>query len=598
MISGFYNVIKPTGFTSSDAVVKLRGILSSAFHTKVKIGHFGTLDPGGSGVLVVAIGNATKLFDSFSAHTKTYRAQAVFGASTDTLDSYGKVVKKSDWYDNIDNLSNDFFDNLKSRINDIIPTFIGKQKQLPPDYSSKSIDGKRAYDLAREGKEVKLKEADIEIFEIKIVSIDKNRFTFDITCSSGTYIRSFVRDLGVALGLPAFMSYIIRLECAGFSIDDSVSINDIALDCTKGFISLEQYADRYPEFTLNSKQKKDFAVGNRIYSSELNGLCRVTCGCKKLGIGDFSAGFLKMVCSFEEYVVPLENFDKSLYKQKYSIGLGYFDTIHLGHASLLREVVKSNGISAVLTFITPLAGVIDTKTEKDLYTFNERCGLFEKIGIRKVFTAIPDNKFLSLSPTQFLDLLTSKINLGTLVVGKNYTFGYKAQGNVELLSNYCIKHDIKLIIIDDVTFDDIKVSSSYIKRMIADGKIDVATKLLNRRYSVYGKVLHGREDGRKIGFPTVNLKLDENRIAPKFGVYKGEIRIDGKYYKTLINVGTHPTFNDNSVNIEAYILDFDRNIYDYPVEIFFDKYIRDVIHFETVDALKKQIQRDLEEFNE
>lgn len=597
MISGFYNVIKPTGFTSSDAVVKLRGILSSALRQKVKIGHFGTLDPGGSGVLVVAIGNATKLFDSFSAHTKTYRAQAVFGASTDTLDSYGKVTEKCDWYDNND-IPNDICTHISSHINEVINAFIGKQKQLPPDYSSKSIDGKRAYDLAREGKEVKLKEADIEIFDIKIISILKNRVTFDITCSSGTYIRSFVRDLGVALGLPAFMSYIIRLECAGFNINDSVTINEIALDYNKGFISLEKYADRYPEFKLNSKHKRDFAVGNRIYSKENSGLCRVTYGDKTLGIGDFSIGYLKMVCSFEEYVVPLEDFDKALYKQKYSIGLGYFDTIHLGHASLLREVVKSNGISSVLTFFKPLTGVIVSKTEKDLYSFDERCGLFEKIGIRKVFTGIPDKKFLSLSPIEFLDYLTFKINIGTLVVGKNYTFGYKAEGNIEVLSNYCNKHGIKLIIVDDVTFDGVKVSSSYIKKMFAEGRIDMATKLLGRRYSVYGKVIRGRQDGRKIGFPTVNLKLDDSRIVPKFGVYKGEIRVDGKYFKTLINIGNHPTFSDNSVNIEAYILDFDRDIYDHPVEVFFDLFIRDIVSFNSVEALTEQIRKDLEVFND
>lgn len=597
MISGFYNVIKPTGFTSSDAVVKLRGILSSAFRQKVKIGHFGTLDPGGSGVLVVAIGNATKLFDSFSVHTKTYRAQAVFGASTDTLDSYGKVTEKCDWYDYND-IPDDICNHISSHIDEVINSFIGKQKQLPPDYSSKSIDGKRAYDLARDGKEFKLKEADIEIFDIKIISTLKNRVTFDITCSSGTYIRSFVRDLGVSLGIPAFMSYIIRLECAGFNINDSVTINEIALDYTKGFVSLEQYSDRYPEFKLDSNQKNDFAVGNRIYSKENNGLCRVVCGGKTLGIGDFSIGYLKMICSFEDYVVSLEDFDRSLYKQKYSIGLGYFDTIHLGHAFLLREVVRSNGIPAVFTFLNPLTGVIDSKTEKDLYSFNERCGLFEKIGIRKVFTAIPDKKFLSLSPINFLNLLTSKINIGTLVVGKNYTFGNKAEGNIEVLIDYCSKHEIKLIIVDDVTFDGIKVSSSFIKKMIVDGKIDMATKLLGRRYSIYGKVLHGRQDGRKIGFPTVNLKLDNSKVVPKFGVYKGEIRIDGKYFKTLINVGDHPTFSDNSINIEAYILDFNKDIYGRAVEVFFDSFIRDIVPFKSVEALIEQIKKDLEVFND
>lgn len=598
MISGFYNILKPTGFTSSDVVVKLRGILGSAYCTKVKIGHFGTLDPGGSGVLVVAIGNATKLFDYFGNHKKTYRAEAVFGLSTDTLDSYGKIVTKSDWYDNAENLSQEFYDKLYFDFDKVIKSFIGKQKQLPPDYSSKSVGGVRAYDLARNGEKVNLNEADIEIYSIDIVSVNKNRVTFDITCSSGTYIRSFVRDLGVALGVPAFMSYIIRLECAGFSIDNSVTIEDVAKNESAGFTDFSDYAVRFPEFVITDELKDDFAVGNKIYSNTLSSLCKVVSNNNFIGIGDFSSGYLKMIALNEQNPIFVSRFEKRIHRQKYSVALGYFDTLHIAHQHILKELAKTNGLKSIFTFSEPLNIARNGKKDGDLYSLEQRVGMMEKSGVKYVFVEKPTTKFLSKSPEEFLNYLVEHINIGTIVCGFDFTFGKNASGNVQTLQDFCYRNGIILKIIEEQTSDGEKISSSRIKRYIKSGNIALANKLLGREVSIRGVVQKGRQQGRTIGFPTINIKLDEKSIIPEFGVYRGFAKVFGKKYKAIINIGSHPTFGDYSVNLEAHLIDFSMDCYGYKAEVFLEDYIRDIINFDSVDELIERLKKDMEVFDE
>lgn len=598
MKSGFYNVLKPTGFTSSDVVCKLKGVLSLAFRTPVKIGHLGTLDPGGSGVLVVAVGSATKTFDSMRNHKKTYRAEAVFGLSTDTLDSYGKITEKSDWYDNEKELNDKFYEGFYSNIRDIFNFFIGPQKQLPPQYSSKSVNGKRAYDLARVGVQVQLKETDITIFSLKIVRMNRNRLTFDIECSGGTYIRSFVRDLGEKLGVPAFMSFIIRLDCAGFSINDSVTIEEIAKDPNAGFICLEDYAKRLPSFNIQDDKIDNFANGDSFFSDVIEGLCVIRAKDKNVGIGEFRERKLHKICFFEKNPLMIEEYDKEIFKQKLSLALGYFDSFHLGHVAILKQLTKSNGIPAVFTFSDQLSNLLSNKVNKDLYSFKDRVAFFEKFGVKHVFAQTPTKAFLSKEPTEFLDYIFSKLNVGTIVCGYDYTFGKGAKGNVDTLKEYCFKHSMKLIVVDEKSINGEKISSTLVKKFIGEGNMPKVKELLGREYSVVGRIVDGRKQGRTIGFPTVNLKLDSNLQLPKFGVYKGKIRVDGKYYNALVNIGTHPTFDDYSVNLEAYILNFNRDVYGFWAEVFLLEFIREITNFPTVNELTEQINKDLEVFNE
>lgn len=598
MISGFYNILKPTGFTSSDVVVKLRGILGSAYSTKVKIGHFGTLDPGGSGVLVVAVGNATKLFDYFGNHRKTYRAEAVFGLGTDTLDSYGKIIEKCDWYDNAENLPQEFYNEFYRDLDSVCKSFLGKQKQLPPDYSSKSINGVRAYDLARNGEKVILNEADIEIFSIDIISINKNRVSFDITCSSGTYIRSFVRDLGVKLGVPAYMSYIIRLECAGFSIENSVTIEDVAKNEKAGFTDLSTYADHLPEFVITDELKDDFAVGNKIYSNSLSSLCKVVSADYFIGIGNFECVTLKMIALNEQNPIFVSQFEKKIHRQKYSVAFGYFDTLHIAHQQILKELSRTNGLKSIFTFSEPLNLALNGRKDADLYSLEQRVGMMEKAGVKYVFVEKPSAEFLSKTPEEFLRYLLEHINIGTIVCGFDFTFGKNASGNVQTLREFCFRNGIILKVIEEQSFEGEKISSSRIKQYIKSGNIVLANKLLGREVSIRGIVQKGRQQGRTMGFPTINIKLDENSIIPKFGVYRGYAKVFGKKYKAIINIGSHPTFGDYSINLEAHLLDFSFDCYGFKAEVYLEEFIREIIDFNSVDELVERLKKDMEVFDE
>lgn len=220
---GFYNVLKPTGLSSATVVGKIKKIL----HQK-KVGHMGTLDPAASGVLTIGVGKAVRFFDYFLGKDKRYFAIAEFGIQTDTLDSEGKVISRCD------KLVSEF--EIKAKIND----FIGKIMQAPPMYSAISINGKRAYELARNGDIVNLPKRQIEIYSFELVSkIDENKYSFRIHCSSGTYIRSLLSDLAISLGTIANIPVIIREKDGSFEINKSSTIEEIVNNPEKEIILVE-----------------------------------------------------------------------------------------------------------------------------------------------------------------------------------------------------------------------------------------------------------------------------------------------------------------------------------------------------------------------
>lgn len=207
---GFINVYKPSGITSNAVISSIKKKFKPS-----KIGHMGTLDPMAEGVLPIAIGNATRMFEYFLHKQKTYIATFEFGYETDTLDAMGEVIKSTGCLPNVDEVKN------------ILSSFIGKNNQMPPKYSAKNVNGKRAYDLARSGIDFELKPKEIEIFEFTYLNNIDNSYTFKITCSSGAYIRSIGRDLGYALGSLATMTKLIRVESSKFNLDNAVSMEDI-----------------------------------------------------------------------------------------------------------------------------------------------------------------------------------------------------------------------------------------------------------------------------------------------------------------------------------------------------------------------------------
>ena len=219
MINGVINVYKETGYTSRDAVTRLTGILRQR-----KIGHTGTLDPAAEGVLPMCVGKATKLCEMLTDHKKQYIAVMKLGIATDTEDTTGEIIEKTDftdiWYE--ENLT---IDKLKK----ITDKFIGTQLQTPPMYSAKRVNGKRLYELAREGKVIERKACEIIVYGIEIKNIDvaNREITIVVDCSKGTYIRTLCKDIGEALGSKAAMKKLIRTKTGDFYLENSYRLDEI-----------------------------------------------------------------------------------------------------------------------------------------------------------------------------------------------------------------------------------------------------------------------------------------------------------------------------------------------------------------------------------
>jgi len=272
-MNGFLNIFKPKDMTSSQVVGKIRYLLGK----KIKVGHMGTLDPLASGVLPIAVGRATRLFDFLLQKKKTYIATFQFGILTDTLDNTGTIVQQTTILPSLE------------QINDVLPNFIGKQEQIPPQYSAKSVNGKRAYDLARNGQVVELKPCKIEIFDIRVIKqISIDTFEFSITCSAGTYIRSIGRDLAERLGSLGTMVDLVRIQSGYFTAEHAVELNNVdasqllPMDCVLSDLPVLDITEIQLQTLLNGKKVNIPNRQNALYrvycDNKLQCLCHIVDG--------------------------------------------------------------------------------------------------------------------------------------------------------------------------------------------------------------------------------------------------------------------------------------------------------------------------------
>ena len=211
MIHGIINVYKEKGFTSHDVVAKLRGIVGQK-----KIGHTGTLDPDATGVLPVCLGKATKLCDLLTDKDKTYEAVMLLGMTTDTQDITGRILEEK----STETLTAD-------KVREVIESFIGDYDQIPPMYSALKVNGKKLYELAREGKVVERKARPVKILDIRIIEMDLPRVRMEVSCSKGTYIRTLCHDIGEQLGCGGCMESLIRTRVSAFQIEDAKTLEEI-----------------------------------------------------------------------------------------------------------------------------------------------------------------------------------------------------------------------------------------------------------------------------------------------------------------------------------------------------------------------------------
>lgn len=262
-MNGVLNVYKEKDYTSHDVVAVLRGIT----HFK-KIGHTGTLDPAAEGVLPVCFGSATKLCDFLTDQTKEYRAVMLLGRTSDTYDADGVMLTETSCADL-----------EEAKIMQVIASFSPGYEQIPPMYSAKKVNGKKLYELAREGVMIERKPVYVELQKIAVTSIDLPRVTMEITCSKGTYIRSLCHDIGQKLGCGALMEHLVRCRVSDFTIDTALQLSQIEEKMRNGQLEeclrpVDDVLRAYPavtgseraEILLKNGNKLPVGLANRIVS--------------------------------------------------------------------------------------------------------------------------------------------------------------------------------------------------------------------------------------------------------------------------------------------------------------------------------------------
>lgn len=259
-MNGVINIYKEKGFTSHDVVAVVRKTINQK-----KVGHTGTLDPDAEGVLPICLGKGTKLADYIMADKKGYRAEVTLGVTTTTEDSSGEVLEVKP------------VDFNEEKIKEAVYSFIGEYEQVPPMYSAIKVNGKKLYELAREGKEIERKSRKIKIYDIKILEfLPPNKIVIDVICSKGTYIRTLCSDIGKKLGCGGNMSYLLRTMSGRFNIDTAIKLDELKTIVEKGniddiLITIDDVLCNYKKVKISPKAIKLLHNGGKIYEYFFDG---------------------------------------------------------------------------------------------------------------------------------------------------------------------------------------------------------------------------------------------------------------------------------------------------------------------------------------
>lgn len=292
--------------------------------------------------------------------------------------------------------------------------------------------------------------------------------------------------------------------------------------------------------------------------------------------------------------------------QKRVIALGFFDGVHLGHGALLTRTVERarelGAVSAGCTFESHPAAVISGRSAPLLTTVAERERLMRDIyGVDEMLVLPFDRDMMALPWDRFVrEWLVERLAACHLVVGRDYRFGYRGEGDPQRLSALCGELGLGLDVVEQVRLDGVTVSSSHIRALVAAGDMDSACRYLGHPYLLRGVVRHGKGLGGTLGFPTVNLALTEGWLEPAHGVYAAQVVLeDGTRYPAATNIGVRPTVDDGeAVTVESFLLDFDGDLYGKTVWLELYHRLRPERSFESLEALQAEVKRNAEETRE
>lgn len=280
--------------------------------------------------------------------------------------------------------------------------------------------------------------------------------------------------------------------------------------------------------------------------------------------------------------------------------IGNFDGVHIGHQELIRRAkyyreTERLAITVLTFWPHPLSVLGREKGTLLLMPIEERLRMLKFFGVDETVVLEFNENLYNMDPEEFLQrVLIEKLRASIVIVGEDFRFGKGRKGDVKLMRDYLTKRGIYLEVVKQVYYNGMPVSSTRIRRLLKEGKVEEVWYLLGRPYRVCGEVIHGAGRGRNLGFPTANIK-PINEVIPQDGVYATFVDLGCALYRGLTNIGKNPTFGGNQRFVETYILDFSGDLYGKIIAIYFVKRLRGEKKFDTIEDLKKAITKDVEE---
>ena len=279
--------------------------------------------------------------------------------------------------------------------------------------------------------------------------------------------------------------------------------------------------------------------------------------------------------------------------------IGTFDGIHIGHQKILNSLArfaKENSLkSVVITFDPHPRKIINKKNSIELInTIEEKKEKLKTLGIDYLIVQKFDEKFSETEAKKFVEILKNNINIEKLIVGYDHRFGKNRNADINDLKKYGKELNFEVIEIDALEIEEVNISSTKIRSAIKDGNIRLANSYLGYNFFLSGEVVKGHSRGKELGFPTANLKINEDKITPKNGVYLVKSIIDNQDIYGMMNIGYNPTFNNKSKKIETHFFNLNKNLYGKIIKIELLEYIREEKRFETVDDLIQRLKLDRE----
>lgn len=281
------------------------------------------------------------------------------------------------------------------------------------------------------------------------------------------------------------------------------------------------------------------------------------------------------------------------------VTIGNFDGVHRGHQTLIKKTIeyskKNNLKSVVFTFSNHPVNYFKPGYVKNIISQKEKAEIIERMGI-DIYISVPfDSSMTQISPEEYVDnILVNKLHVKKMVIGHDFTFARKREGNSDVLRELGKERGFGVEVVNPVLIDGKRVSSTEIRKVISEGKVAAAENLIGRYFAVEGTVIKGRQIGRTIGFPTANIQYDNKMVIPKIGIYATLAVIDGEVFCGATSIGTNPTVNGKYLSIETYVLNLDEDLYGKKMRIEFVERMRDEEKFDSTEALKAQLSKDVE----